>query len=62
MDNDKVVKAYKFALTESVRLFNKDKTAFNHIKLLGSLAHVHLMQQGIDAQEIMDEILGSDED
>lgn len=62
MTDEKIIEAYRFALRESLRLFKTDKEAFNHLKVLGSLAHIHLMRNEIDADKIMNEILGDDED
>ncbi len=56
------IKAYKFALTESVRLYSIDKEAYGNMHVLGSLAHVYLLGQGVDADEINDSILGCEED
>ena len=56
------IRAYKFALSESLRLYKIDQDAYKNMRVLGSLAHVYLMHQGVDADEINDSILGPEED
>ncbi len=57
----KIIEAYKFAMTEATKVWVDDRSRGEMLSCLAALAHKHLIEEGVDAEEIMEEILGENQ-
>lgn len=58
----KIIEAYKFAVTQTKRLWRTDPRSAEFMKTLASLAYIHLTREGVDAEEIMNKELNLEDD
>lgn len=61
MDIEKVKEAYRFAIEQCKKTFKTDRVAYRHFTTLAALAHVHLLQEGENADSFINNILGDEE-
>lgn len=58
----KIIEAYKFAMTETARLWKTDRQSAEYMTTLASLAYLHLLKEGADPEKIMSQHLNLEDD
>jgi hypothetical protein len=62
MHIENIKEAYKFTMQQCQKTYTSDKVAYEHFSTIAALIYVHLLQEGVDVESIMNEVLGKDEE